>query len=76
MPNTPCTCAEHKGGAPVEVDGHVFERDAEEVERQGLFLERWRYVCSCASRGRWTFQSDNVPYHSWLGHLARAGVQP
>jgi hypothetical protein len=70
---TPCTCAEHKDGAPTEIDGHRFERAADEVRQGDQFLERWRYVCSCGSRGRWTFQSDNVPYHAWLRHVAKAG---
>lgn len=70
--SAPCTCAEHRGGAPVEIDGHRFDRASDEVKREGMFLQRWRYVCSCGGRGQWTFQSDNVPYHSWLDHLRRA----
>lgn len=69
---TPCTCAEHKDGAPVEIDGHRFERQDDAVDWRDFFMTRWRYVCSCGSRGRWTFQSDNVPYHAWVKHVARA----
>lgn len=75
MNRTPCTCTEHKGGAPIEIDGHRFERDADEVRERDLHLERWRYVCSCGSRGRWTYQSDNVPYHAWLRHMTKAVPQ-
>lgn len=75
MNRTPCTCTEHRDGAPTELYGHRLELAAEEVQRQGQFLERWRYVCSCGSRGRWTFQSDNVPYHSWRGHIDRSQRQ-
>lgn len=69
---SPCACEKHKTGAPVELYGHRFECASDEVERQGMFLQRWRYVCSCGSRGHWTFQSDSVVYHSWLGHIQRA----
>jgi len=72
---TPCTCDEHKDGAPVEAGGHRFERDAKEVYWKDSYLDRWRYVCSCGSRGRWTFQSENVPYHAWLRHVAKAGAR-
>jgi hypothetical protein len=72
---TPCTCAEHKDGAPREVNGHRFDRAAEAVDWQDLFMERWRYVCSCGSCGRWTYQSPSVPYHAWRKHVARAGAK-
>lgn len=72
MPRTPCTCAEHKDGAPVEIDGHTYELDTDASGQPANGIARWRYVCSCGGRGAWTFQSDNVPYHAWLGHLVRA----
>jgi hypothetical protein len=75
MPSTPCTCSKHMSGAPIELYGHRYELACDAVERQDFFLQRWRYVCSCGSRGKWTFQSANVPYHSWLGHIRRAQAQ-
>jgi len=72
---TPCACPKHATGAPVELHGHQFECMSDEVERQGMSLQRWRYACSCGSRGRWTFQADTVAYHSWLGHVRRVQAQ-
>lgn len=75
MIRKPCACDKHRDGAPTALHGHRFECASDEVERQGMFLQRWRYVCSCGSRGRWTFQSDSVVYHSWLGHIRRTQAQ-
>jgi hypothetical protein len=67
--NIPCTCHEHRDGAPTTYGEHEFARDWDETQDVGgSFFEVWRWLCSCGARGRWQSQSDNVPYHSWLRH--------
>jgi hypothetical protein len=56
----------------IELFGHRFDIYSDEVQRQDVFLQRWRYHCSCGSRGRWTFQSAEVAHNSWLGHIRRS----
>jgi hypothetical protein len=62
-PDPPCTagCASHAAAAPTEVPEHAYSLHTHP--------EGWRWLCSCGSRGRFTMQSPNVPYHGWLRHV-------
>lgn len=56
-------------GTPEEKHKYTLIRD--DYTRHGT---GWKYECSCGSIGRWTWQSDNVPYHAWLRHLKKKGI--
>lgn len=68
-----CTHCEGNNGELGEVDTafqgktamHRFDRESE--------VDRWRWICSCGSKGHWQYQSPNVAYHSWLNHVVKDG---
>ena len=66
---TPCTCNEHRDGenAPTRVGKHSYQLHE---DHRG-----WRWLCGCGSRGQFTLQSPNVPYHSWMQHVIKTDVR-
>jgi hypothetical protein len=65
-----CNCPDHKGKKNVtEVGDHRY--NLQTWDDAPLGGTAWRWICKCGSKGKWTYQSDNVPYHSWITHVRR-----
>lgn len=67
----PCDCLTCRTipSLPTEAGEHRYQLDADYVDEwTETSDERWRWLCACGGRGRWTFQSPNVPYHAWRKH--------